>query len=194
MQTRAHYEENLDKSGMSTHPDSIKWERKEPNTLPLYHTHSNQGWLLCAFYWCMALAQDTGNRQETGPLWTSQGKTKTFSVISLESRGIVLHVIHEKTRPRNWRHLLLRSFKCCSRDNWMQTCLRLPCNYWWGIIAVIARFCRHVWASCTLSRAYNTHTGRNRYIRLPYNMNCHSYTRSGKRHKYFKCKQQKMVI
>lgn len=42
MQTRTHYEENLDKSGMSTHPDSIKWERKQPNTLPLYHTHSDQ--------------------------------------------------------------------------------------------------------------------------------------------------------
>lgn len=29
------------------------------------------------------------------------------------------------------------------------------------------------------------------YIRLPYNMNCHTYTRSSKKHKYFKCKQQK---
>jgi len=65
VQTTAHYEENLDKSGMSTHPDSIKRERKQPKTLPLYHIHPNLGQLFWAFYWCMALAQDTGDRGES---------------------------------------------------------------------------------------------------------------------------------
>lgn len=52
--------------------------------------------------------------------------------------------------------------KTLLRDNSMQTCLRLLCKHRRGITTVIARFCRHAWASCTLSRAYETHTGRNR--------------------------------
>lgn len=32
--------------GMSTHPGSIKGERKPPNTLLLYHTHSKSGMII----------------------------------------------------------------------------------------------------------------------------------------------------
>lgn len=131
---------------MSTHPVSIKRERKQPNTLPLYHTHSNQGQLFWAFYWWVALAQDTGDRQESGPLWTLQSKTKSLHHPHQQtgSHGNGVHSINEKTLPREQRYLPLSSFKCYSEviqckhasgcsvspdgasQQWQQDCVDMP--------------------------------------------------------------------
>lgn len=161
---------------MLTHPDSIKWERKEPSTLPLYHTHSNQGWLLWAFYWCVALAQDTGNRQESGPLWTLLSKTKTF--------------LSADWNPQERRSML------SMRKHHQET----EGICWWGALNAAQEItqCKHAWGypittdgasqqwlqdfvdmsepaahSAEPTTPTQEETG---YIRLPYNMNCHSYT------------------
>lgn len=95
---------------------------------------------------------------------------------------MVLHVIHEKTSPRDWRHLLLRNFKCYSEITQGKHAWGCPVStdgasqQWLQDFVVMPEPAAD---SVEPTKPKQEETG---YSRLPNNMNCHSYTRSGKRH------------
>lgn len=141
--------------------------------------------------WHWVRTQETGRSQDHYGLCRVKPRPSSQQTGS-HRKG--LHLIHEKTSPIIWRHQLLRSFKCCSRDNSMQTCLRLPCKHWRGIQQWLQDFVDMPEPAAHSAEPTTPTQEETGYISLPYNMNCHSYTRSGKRHKYFKCKQQKNLV
>lgn len=103
--------------------------------------------------------------------------------------GMVLPVINEKTLPWERRYLLPGRFKCYSEIT--------QCKHAWGCSVSIDGVSQQGQQDCvnTPELAANwaeppKPTQETDYSRLPYNMNCHTYTRNGKRLTYIKCKHQ----
>lgn len=139
--------------------------------------------------WYWLWTQETDKTLGHYGLYRVKPRSCITPISRLEARGMVLHVINEKTLLKERRYLPFRSSKCYSEIS--------QCKHAWGCSVSTDGASQQRQHGCVdmpelaaNSAEPTKPTQEAGHIRLPYNMNCHSYTRNGKRRTYLKCKHQ----